>query len=184
MTQTVTREEMRNATRGLPSVRLSEIVLRTANYQELNDWYQAVLGVDPYLENERACFRRLHDDYPYQQLLVIFNKEVKEQTEPVAGLDHIQVRHASLGDMLDRYERLRDVGIKPFRCVNRGRSTSFYYHDPDGNTFELSTVNFDTEAEYLAYLESNPGPAFGSGKQIDPDEFAARFRSGVPRSEL
>src|SRR5438876_6694336 len=154
-TQTTTsREAMLKATRGLPSVRLSEIVLRTANYQALKDWYQAVTGVDPYLDNERACFRRLHDDYPYQQLLVIFNKpEVKEQTEPVSGLDHIQVRHASLGDLVERYERLRDVGITPYRSVNRGRGTSCYYHDPDGNTVELSAANFDTEQEYLAYLE-------------------------------
>jgi catechol-2,3-dioxygenase len=185
MTQTTTtREAMLNATRGLKSVRLSEIVLRTSNYQELKDWYQAFLGVDPYLDNERACFRRLHDDYPYQQLFVIFNKDVKDQTEPVAGLDHIQFRHASLGDLVERYERLRDVGITPFRSVNRGRSTSFYYHDADGNTAELSAANFDTEQEFLAYMEANTAPSFGSGALVDPDEFAKRVRSGVPRAEL
>ena len=86
MTQTTTtREAMLNATRGLQSVRISEIVLRTSNYQQLKDWYQAFLGVDPYLDNERACFRRLHDDYPYQQLFVIFNKDVKDQTDPVGA---------------------------------------------------------------------------------------------------
>ncbi len=176
---------MLNATRGLQSARLSEIVLRTANYQELKDWYQAALGVDPYLDNDRACFRRLYNEYPYQQLFVIFNKpEVKAQSEPVSCLDHVQLRCASLGDLVQRYERLRDVGITPYRSVNRGRSTSCYYHDPDGNTLEFSAVNFDSEQEYLAYLETNTAPAFGSGTQIDPDEFAARFHSGVPRAEL
>jgi catechol-2,3-dioxygenase len=185
MTQTATnREALLNATRGLKSVRISEIVLRSSNYQEIKDWYQAFLGVDPYLDNDRVCFRRLHDDYPYQQLFVIFNKEVKEQTEPVSGLDHMQFRHASLLDLVDRYERLRDVGITPFRCVNRGRSYSCYYKDPDGNTAELSAASFDTEQEYLAFMESNPAPSFGTGQLVDPDEFAKRVRSGVPRSEL
>ena len=36
----------------------------------------------------------------------------------------------------------------------------------------------------MAYLESGDNPAFGSGAQIDPDEFLARFRAGVPRDEL
>src|SRR5215204_7224483 len=112
MSTDVQREAMLSATRGLPSVRLSEIVLRTARYQEVKDWYQAVLGVDPYIDTEEFCFRRLHVDYPYSQVLAIFHvPEASTANGPVAGLDHIQLRHASLEAMFDRFERLEMVGI-------------------------------------------------------------------------
>ena len=61
------------------------------------------------------------------------------------GLDHVQFRHASLGALLDRYEILRDLGIKPHRTMNHGPSTSFYYRDPDGNGVELYRDRPDSE---------------------------------------
>jgi catechol 2,3-dioxygenase-like lactoylglutathione lyase family enzyme len=185
MTQTSQREALLAATRGLPSVRLSEIVLRTARYQELKDWYQAVLGVDPYLDNDRYCFRRLHLDYPYSQVLAIFHVPDVAGAEPAGpGLDHVQLRHATLGDMLDRYERLKAVGILPEVTMNHGPGTSFYYRDPDGNKVELSGPNFHDEQEYLDYLETDAFQANISGVWVDPDDFIARYRRGVPQAEL
>ena len=185
MNQPVSRDAMLKATRDLPPVRLSEIVLRTARFAELNDWYQAVVGVDPFLHNERVSFRRLHTDFPYTQVLAIFNRpEVHDHDGQSSGLDHIQLRHARLGEMFDRYERLRAVGIKPYRSMNHGPGTSFYYRDPDGNSVELSGSNFVSEREYLAYFDSESFRRNISGIAVDPDEFVARFRRGEPQSEL
>jgi len=173
------------ATRDLPPVRLSEIVLRTARYADMKAWYQAVLGVDPFLDNDRVCFRRLHTDYPYTQVLAIFHRpEVSDRPPEVNGLDHIQLRHGSLDELITRYERLRAVGIRPRRSMNHGPGTSFYYADPDGNTVELSGSNFDNEAEYLAYFDSEAYRTNIAGIVIDSDEYAARFRGGVPQAEL
>ena len=184
MAPTLGRDAL-NATRDLPPVRLSEIVLRTARFAALNDWYQAVLGIDPYLLNERFSFRRLHTDYPYTQVLAIFNRpDLGDNEGKTAGLDHIQLRHASLGAMFDRYERLKAIGIVPDRSMNHGPGTSFYYRDPDGNAVELSGPNFDTEEEYLAYFDSEAYRKNISGIAVDPDAFVARYRSGVPQPEL
>ena len=184
MAPTLGRDAL-NATRDLPPVRLSEIVLRTARFARMNDWYQTVLGVDPYLLNERFSFRRLHTDYPYTQVLAIFNRpELRDREDKAAGLDHIQLRHASLGAMFDRYERLRAIGIAPDRSMNHGPGTSFYYRDPDGNAVELSGPNFDTEEEYLAYFDSEAYRKNISGIAVDPDAFVARYRSGVSQAEL
>jgi len=46
----------REATRDLPPV-------QTARLQNPNDWYQALLGVDPHLANECFSFRRLHTEH-------------------------------------------------------------------------------------------------------------------------
>lgn len=166
-------------------MRISEIVLRTARYQELKDWYQAVLGVDPYLDTDRFCFRRLHSDYPFTQLLVIFHRpELAKETRSGAGLDHMQFRCDSLPDLLGRYERLKRLGITPHRTMNHGPGTSLYYRDPDGNVVELSAVNFETEAEYLAYVDSETFRSNISGVAIDPDEFVVKLRNGVSPREL
>jgi catechol-2,3-dioxygenase len=179
------RKTFLSATRDLPSVRLSEIVLRTSRYQELKDWYQALLGIDPYLDTEEFCFRRLHVDYPYTQILAIFHvPEASTPPLPVAGLDHIQLRHASLGDLFDRYDCLQAVGITPYSSMNHGPGTSFYYRDPDGNSVELSGPNFDDEQEYLAYFESESYRNNIAGVPVDPHDFVARYRSGVPQAEL
>lgn len=185
MSSMINAEEFLSATRDLPSVRLSEIVLRTSQYEEVKNWYQAVLGVEPFIDTEDYCFRRLHIDYPYTQVLAIFYvPEASAQQAPVAGLDHIQLRHASLDDMFVRFERLKAVGLVPYQSMNHGPGTSFYYHDPDGNTVELSGPNFDNEKEYLAYFESESYRSNIVGIEVDPQEFVDRYRNGTPQSEL
>ena len=96
----------------------------------------------------------------------------------------MQFRYGSLGILVESYERLRNAGVRPFRSANHGPGTSLYYRDPDGNVVELSATNFDTEAEYLAYFDSEAFRRNISGVEIDPDDFAARCRSGVAQRDL
>jgi hypothetical protein len=41
MTQSVRRETLVQATRDLPELQITEVVLQTARWQEMNDWYSA-----------------------------------------------------------------------------------------------------------------------------------------------
>ena len=45
MTPHATRERLVQATRDLPELRITEVVLQTARWQEMKDWYSAFLGV-------------------------------------------------------------------------------------------------------------------------------------------
>jgi hypothetical protein len=99
-------------------------------------------------------------------------------------MHHMQLRHAGLDHLFSRYEALRATGITPMRSFNHGPGTSFYYHDPDGNTVELSAANYVNEADYLAYFKSESYAKNISGIEIDPAEYVARFRAGVPQAEL
>ena len=58
------------------------------------------------------------------------------------GLEHVAFTYASLGDLLDTYERLRELGITPYWSINHGPTTSLYYRDPDGNGIELQIDSF------------------------------------------
>jgi catechol 2,3-dioxygenase-like lactoylglutathione lyase family enzyme len=183
MTQPVTRDELVQATRDLPELRITEVVLQTARWQEMKDWYSAFLGVEPYFETETMCFRRVSDKQ--NQLFVLFHfPDLAERPDAVPGLNHVQFKCNTLTEAFDRYERLKAVGIRPQRSFNHGPGTSFYYRDPDGNTMEISGPNLGTEAEYRAYVQTEAFRRNPRGIAIDPDEFVAKFRSGTPQPEL
>ena len=187
--------------RGYGPLRLSEVVLKTSEFERLRDWYRNLLGFEPFFERTppppapgetrgssrasdmRMAFFRLHIDYPYTQILGVFG--VANLTPAAApGLHHLQLRHASFDALFDRYDRLKAQGIVPNRTANHGPGTSFYYADPDGNTVEISAANFTTEVDYLAYMASDVYAANPSGIEIDADEYIARYRGGVPMAEL
>jgi catechol 2,3-dioxygenase-like lactoylglutathione lyase family enzyme len=182
MTHAVSRETLVQATRVLPEVQITEVVLQTARWQEMKDWYSAFLGVEPFLDTETMCMRRVSS--AHNQLFVLMHvPDLQDRPASVTGLNHAQFRCQTLGDTLDRYERLKAVGIVPERSMNHGPGTSFYYRDPDGNTMEISGPNFATAAEGRAYMQSDAFQRNPRGIAIDPDDFVAKLRSGMPQAE-
>lgn len=190
----------------LPGVRISEVILQTARYAELRLWYMGVLGLKPFYEftpeataeaagagadkqayasRVRFCFLRLSAEFPYTQVLGIFEiPGLRDAPSGDPGLNHLQLRHASLDAVITRYERLREAGVRPHRSANHGPGSSFYYRDPDGNVVELSGPNFATETEYLAYFKSEAYRRNPSGIDVDPEAYVGRYRAGVPQAEL
>ena len=66
---------------GIP--RLSEIVIKTAQFAVMREWYERMLQAKPFFLNTDAkgpswtgawsiAFYRLHVDYPYTQVLGLF----------------------------------------------------------------------------------------------------------------
>ncbi|QHE84548.1 VOC family protein [Hydrogenophaga sp. BPS33] len=184
-------------TADLAPPRLSEVVLRTSRYDEMKAWYQHVLGVKPYFEhtptdweqrreqlNEklptdlRLCFMRVSHEYPYSQVIALFDYPRLAPTDSASGMHHMQLRHDHIESLFTRYERLASIGIEPYRSFNHGPSTSFYYQDLDENMVELSAANFPDEAGFVAFLKS---PAFAAnpvGYAVKPAELLQRWRAG------
>ncbi|MFM0284491.1 hypothetical protein P0D75_41435 [Paraburkholderia sediminicola] len=178
----------------LPSPRLSEIVLKTSHFETVRDWYQLVLSARPSFEYERSpascdgsgskvenfrrlCFLRVFAEFPYTQVLAIFEVPNLTGTVDNSGLHHMQFRERSLASLVTRYERLLQFCISPYQSFNHGPSTSFYYEDPDGNLVELSGPNYEIEEDYLNFFKT---PAFQknpSGVEIDAVDFVRRYRS-------
>ena len=78
-----------------------------------------------------------------------------------------------MGELLDNYERLAARGIRPFRCINHGPTTSMYYADPDGNRVELQVDNFATPEEATAWMASPEFAANPIGVDFDPEDYVA-----------
>ena len=177
----------------------SEVIFKTARFAEMKAWYETVTDVNAFFVRGEAdkpnwtgayriAFIRIFSDHPYTQVLGIFETPAVSGTtdnqkgEP--GMHHMQLRHGGLDHLFSRYEILRDQGITPFRSYNHGPGSSFYYHDPDGNTVELSSANFVKEADYLAYFKSEAYARNISGVEIEAAAYVKRFRDGTPQEEL
>lgn len=173
----------------LPLMRLGEIVLATGRYDAMTAWYRQVLGVDPSLEHAgdaaqpqsgppkptRLCFFRLHTEHPYQDVVAIFEMPgIREAPGVGPGLHHMQLRNASLSVLSERFRRLREIGVVPYRSMDHGPGTSLYYRDPDHNTVELAASNFTTAEDFAACLDSDAYKRNPAGKAIDPDSMLLR----------
>ena len=185
------------------ALQLSELVLKTARYDDMADFYTHVLGRGPFYERtpdpdapprpagmpERAVDVRLGffriADAPHSQVLALFGIDSLSGTDPSGpGLHHFQFGVGTLGDLISQHEHMATSGVRPHRAANHGQATSFYYRDPDRNIVEFSCPNFATIEEEVAFMS---GPVFAanpSGLELDPDRFAARYRAGDSEHEL
>ena len=187
---------MPDAATPVPSPSISEVILKTARFAEMHVWYKQALGFEPFFVRPRAdeaswtganqvAFFRLRGEYPYNQILGLFEVDdtaPDASTDP--GLHHFQLAHANLDELFARYDMLKGAGIVPAYMWNHGVMTSFYYLDPDGNQAEMTSTNFPTEEEYLAYFSSDSFKKNISGIEINAEDYIARYRAGMPQSEL
>jgi len=181
---------------GKATMRFGEVVLRTSQYGAMKSWYSQVLDTKPMFESERKeaappggmkqmCTIRPYSEFPFTETLVILDlAELRQNDQTASGMDHFQMQFASIDDLFDRYEALAAQGIVPSRSANHGPSTSFYYRDPDGNRVELSVKNYATEAETLAFMQTEAFRRNPAGIDVDPAEYLGRYRGGVPLEEL
>ncbi|MGE5268891.1 MAG: VOC family protein [Thiohalocapsa sp.] len=178
------------------AMRFGEVVLKTSQYEALKAWYSQVLDAKPMFESQRRedlgpgtmrqmCTIRPYAEFPFTETLVILDfAELQENNQTVSGMDHFQMQFGSIDDLFDRYEALAAHGIVPTRSANHGPATSFYYRDPDGNRVELSVKNYATEAETLAFMQSEAFRRNPAGIDVDPAEYVGRYRAGVPLEQL
>ena len=148
---------MNDKTEHIPLPSVSEVVLKTDRFMEMNNWYEIALDSQPFLTRERPkeaswtgsqriSFFKLHGIYPYAQMLGIFEVDgTKKQVGQEPGLHHFQLSHGNLEELFARYDNLKTKGILPIQKWNHGVMTSFYYEDPDGNQAEMTCVNFKRE---------------------------------------
>jgi hypothetical protein len=110
--------------------------------------------------------------------------ELVDRPAESVGLEHVAYAFASLGDLLETYERLRESGITPSRCVNHGPTTSLSYRDPDANQVELQIDDFPSVEALHAWFRSGAFAANPIGVTCDPERLVARWRRGDPVDEL
>jgi catechol-2,3-dioxygenase len=180
----------------IPAPSISEIVLKTSNFTKMRDWYSVALDMDPFFVRERPekpswtksqqiAFFKLHGDYPYAQMLGIFEVDnTKNTSNNDPGLHHFQLAHGNFDELFRRYDFLKEHDIMPIQKWNHGVMTSFYYEDPDGNQAEMTCMNFSNEEDFRAYFQTEAYKNNISGIPIDPEDYISRYRAGTPQEEL
>jgi catechol-2,3-dioxygenase len=183
MTTIAGMPETARARGKIAPAKLAHIVLRTQPERvgTILDWYKTVLEAEAMLETEGLGF--ITYDNEHHRIGVLGIPGTQTHVDGLAGLHHVAFTYGSLSDLVNTYERLRDLGITPEFTINHGPTTSMYYFDPDKNQVELQVDNMSVAqcAEYFqtdAYNENSVGVVF------DPEELLARHKSGVPEEVL
>ncbi len=182
-TSAIDAEEYKRPAATVSPRKLAHVVLRTkSNFDAMVEWYCVVLGAQiVFNAGGRLIFLSYDDEH--HRIAIAASEDLAERPRRAAGLDHIAFTYDDIDALLTTYERLKQVGILPFVCVNHGPTTSLYYNDPDQNRIELQVDNFAdmTEATTLMQEQFSINPV---GEEFDPEELLARLRSGVGPAEL
>ncbi len=178
----------------MTGIRLSEVVLRTTDYDRLCDFYSLLLGQPRSVEMtppesadpddpSRICFFNFYFDHPYTERIAVF-----ECADIGPGrssrLHHFQLRVPSLEALLGLYRRLKAAGHQPVECSNHGPGTSLYYLDPDGNRLEMSSLNFSSEHEMRDFMATPEFTSNPHGFRVDPERLLAGHQAGRDLTEM
>ncbi|MCW2985381.1 MAG: hypothetical protein JWR63_2951 [Conexibacter sp.] len=164
---------------------LHHVNLKTARLQELIDWYGTVIGSVPNYQWPGGAFLT-NDDANHRVALLSLPAFRDDPDKAVhCGMHHSAFEYDSLDDLLATFLRLRDEGILPGGCLDHGLTTSFYYHDPDGNSVELQADNYGDWAKSTTFIQTDPRFAEDPiGKPVDPEQMVAARREGVSADEV
>lgn len=157
--------------------KLAHVVLRTAQYQKMFDFYKIFLGARVAFDNGELGFLRYDDEHHRVAIASVPGTTPKEPT--AAGLWHVAFTFSSLEELLEAYSKRKVHGILPRWCVNHGPTTSMYYFDPDGNQIEAQIDNFDTAEEADGYMRSHSYSENPIGVNFDPEELIEMLAKGA-----
>ncbi len=166
--------------------KFAHVVYSTRRFAEMIDWYQRVFEATVVYQNPALAFLTYDDEhhrFAFANLSVFTPDSVASEKRDNAGVNHVAYTYANLGDLLDTYDRLKQMGITPYWRIHHGITLSMYYRDPDGNRMEFQ-VDCGTVEEANAYMQSDAFAANPAGVEIDAESLLAQYRSGVPEQQL
>jgi catechol 2,3-dioxygenase len=164
---------------------LHHVNLKTRRLQEMIDWYGLAVGMR--CRHQFAGGAWLTNDGANHRLALLTTPSMTDDPDKLGhtGIHHMAFEFPSLDDLLDRYTLLKGHNHLPHACLDHGMTTSFYYVDPDGNSVELQSDNFDGDwARSSAFLETAEFVADPIGKQIDPEQILAARADGQDAQEI
>jgi catechol-2,3-dioxygenase len=161
---------------------MAHIVLRTTRPDAMADWYRKVLGAETTFRSERLHFVTFDNEHHR----LVFLRVPESDPAPMARttVDHWAYTLPSLAALLNRYDALKQSGIRPYWCINHGLSTSLYYADPDGNRVELQVDNLPDREAVNRWFATGAFDANPIGVTFDPDEMLRELERGASEAEM
>ncbi|HXG67490.1 MAG TPA: VOC family protein [Blastocatellia bacterium] len=168
-------------------VKFAHVVYQTRRFEEMLDWYQKVFEANVVYQNPALAFLT-YDDEHHRFAFINMSAFKPDGAEAGGradiGVNHVAYTYANVGELLDTYARLKQLGIAPYWPVHHGVTLSLYYQDPDGNRMEFQVDCCATAEEAKAFMLSAAFAANPVGVEIDPEVLLAQYRSGIPLEQL
>jgi len=167
--------------------KLAHVVYMTRRFDEMISWYKNVFEAKVQYQNPALAFLTYDDEhhrFAFANMSVITPDAVEVDTSAGKGVNHVGYTYANLGQLLETYDRLKQLGITPYWRVHHGLTLSVYYQDPDGNRMEFQVDCCANADEAHDFMHSEAFAANPIGVEIDPDALLAQYRNGVPLETL
>lgn len=170
-----------------PPSKLAHVVYMTRRFDEMISWYQNVFEAKVQYRNPALAFLTYDDEhhrFAFANMSVFDPTGVDANVTTKVGVNHVGYTYTNLGELLDTYARLKELGIKPYWRVHHGVTLSVYYQDPDGNRMEFQVDCCANAEEAHTFMHSDAFAANPVGVEIDPDALLEKYKSGVPVETL
>ena len=165
------------------SPKFAHVVFQTAQPRQMRDWYCTVLDGHVVYSDDNLSF--ITFDEEHHRVALIHPPVPLERKSPgTAAMHHVAYTFDGIDDLLDRYARLRDHGIRPAVCIAHGVTTSMYYRDPDGNMVEMQIDRFAQPDDATRYMNGPEYAADSVGPAFDPEALLEARRDGATTEEL
>jgi catechol-2,3-dioxygenase len=167
--------------------KLSHVVYMTRRYEQMLAWYETVFEAKVQYQNPAFAFLTYDDEhhrFAFANMSVLSPNCGETDAASKVGVNHVGYTFASVGELLENYDRLKQSGINPYWRVHHGVTLSVYYRDPDGNRMEFQVDCWPNADEAHAYMNSEAFATNPVGVDIDPDALLLQYRKGVPAEAL
>jgi catechol-2,3-dioxygenase len=158
----------------------------TTRLDEMLEWYRNVVGMEITLSPSSFEGHFVTNDATHHRMSFIKPPGLKpDPVRDAACVNHTAFEYESVDDLLESWERLKELGILPHTAVDHGPTFAFYYWDPDGNNVELLADAYGDWGRSMIAMREEPEMVRNPmGKSVDPGKLIEARRKGMPLDEL
>jgi len=170
-----------------PPSKLAHVVYMTRRFDEMLDWYEKVFEARVQYQNPAFAFLTYDDEhhrFAFTNMSVLSPNGTDTDARSKLGVNHVGYTYNNIGDLLETYDRLKQLGIKPYWQIHHGVTLSMYYQDPDGNRMEFQVDCCANAEEAHAFMHSDAFAANPVGVKVDFDSLLEQYKNGVAAETL